>query len=103
VYTAPWLPSSTNGIAISVFQALRSRLAFLAHLALIGLADEAHDVRQIVERIEADLHIAVAPTAVICHVLAETLWIVDLGERNVMLRRNRFACGTTSTKLVSAL
>ena len=33
-------------------------LAAVAHLALIRLAHEAHDVGQLVDRLEADLHIA---------------------------------------------
>src|SRR5262245_36388234 len=48
----------------------RSRLASVAHLPFVGLAHQAHYVRQLVERLEADFYIPIAPSPQVRHVLA---------------------------------
>lgn len=74
-----------------------------AKLPFQCLPDQTHDVRQIGFILQAYFHTAIAPAAKVCHIHTQLARVVDLVERHVERQAQPLACGTTSTKLVSAL
>ena len=55
----------------------------VAHLLLEGLADEPHNVRQILLRAKPHFYVTVAPTAEIRHVFAQAARVMQLVEWQV--------------------
>src|SRR5437660_676792 len=55
----------------------------VTHLLLERLPHQPHDIGQFLDRRQADLHIAIAPTAETGYVLTDAAWVVDLVKREV--------------------